>query len=199
MQRYNQAICPVLLLASLAIFWVNSSAQAQILSKWGNPVVTFGWSPYDWDETGLGHYYGRPRYSPGPGHHLVNVAPPPFQRMAEQNGIPGGRESLQPTLEIPPEGTALVIVRLPAEAELWFDETKTTQTGSYRRFVTPPLQTGRALMYTLRAHWHVQDADLTRAERVRVEPGKSISVNFLTVDGWSGVRPETLPQPRKAP
>jgi uncharacterized protein (TIGR03000 family) len=199
MQRYNQAICPVLLLASVALFSIHSSAQAQILSRWGNPVVTFGWSPYDWDETGLGHYYGRPRYSPVPGYHVGNFARPPFHAMTEQNGIPGRLESLQLTPAVPPEAAALVIVRLPAEAELWFDETKTTQSGSYRRFVTPPLQTGRLLTYTLRAHWHIQDADLTRTEKVRVEPNKSTTVNLLTVDGWSGVRPETLPQPRKAP
>ena len=96
-----------------------------------------------------------------------------------------------------PPDAALVIVKLPAEAELLFDETRTAQDGSYRRFVTPPLETGRQQVYTLRVRWHIKDADLTRVEKVRVEPGKSVTVNFLTVDSWTGVRAETLPPPRK--
>jgi uncharacterized protein (TIGR03000 family) len=99
----------------------------------------------------------------------------------------------------PPPDAALIIVKLPAEAELWFDDSKTTQDGSYRRFVTPPLSAGKNLVYTLRVHWSIKDAELTRVEKVIVEPGKQFTVNFLTVDSWTGVRAETLPPPRKQP
>jgi uncharacterized protein (TIGR03000 family) len=101
--------------------------------------------------------------------------------------------------EVPPADAALVIVKLPPEAELWFDETRTAQDGGYRRFVTPPLEAGSHQVYTLRVRWHIKGADLTRVERVRVEPGKSVTVNFLTVDSWTGVRAETLPLPRRLP
>jgi uncharacterized protein (TIGR03000 family) len=104
-----------------------------------------------------------------------------------------------PVDETPPPGAALVIVKLPEEAELWFDETKTSQDGSYRRFVTPPLERGHRLFYTLRVRWHIQDADLTRVEKVEVESDKRVIVNFLTVDSWTGVRAELLHQPRKLP
>jgi hypothetical protein len=65
--------------------------------------------------------------------------------------------------------------------------------------VTPPLEAGHQHVYSLRVQWHIKDADLTRVEKVRVEPGKSVTVNFLTVDSWTGVRAQTLPLPRRLP
>jgi uncharacterized protein (TIGR03000 family) len=167
-------------LAVLLLLSAHLPAQAQILSKWGHPVVTFGWTPYDWDETGLGNYHGKPPYDPGCVFDHKVVIP-------------------QPADEGPPSGAALVIVKLPADAELWFDDTKTTQAGSYRRFVTPLLESSRRHIYTLRVRWNVQDAELTRVEKVQVEAGDRVTVNFLTTDSWTGVRAQTLPQPRKLP
>jgi uncharacterized protein (TIGR03000 family) len=116
------------------------------------------------------------------------------------------QRTIVPSMQTPPApaeppspSAALVIVKLPAEAELWIDEMKTTQGGSYRQFVTPPLQAGQRLTYTLRVHWHIHGAELTRIEKVRIEPGKSATVNFLTVDSWTGTRTEMLNMPRKGP
>jgi uncharacterized protein (TIGR03000 family) len=175
----------------LALLLAIAPAQAQVVSKWGGPVIKFGWTPYDWDETGLGHYYGRPGPYASYCHFPNNLA-----------AQPGGREPPIPTppdnIEAPSPRVALVIVKLPAEAELWIDGTMTTQSGSYRQFVTPPLPPGQRLGYSLRVHWHIHDAELTRSETVQVEPGKVASVNFLTVDSWTGTRAEMLNMPRKA-
>jgi uncharacterized protein (TIGR03000 family) len=193
MQVQIQPTGKMALLAALALLSASAPAEAQILSKWGHPVISCGWSPYDWDETGLGHYDGWPWGVPSYAEY----------RGADGHGMAIGQLGIAPPLlvppadETPPPDAALVIVKLPAEAELWFDDTKMTQDGSYRRFVTPPLKTGHKLIYTLRVQWHVQDADLTRVEKVQVEPGKRVTVNFLTVDSWTGVRAETLKMPRK--
>jgi uncharacterized protein (TIGR03000 family) len=199
MPTQNQLGHKVVFLAALALLSVHAPVEAQLLSKWGHPVITFSWSPYDWDETGLGHYYGRP-WPPPPSGSYPGHAPGQSSPWTQGHDMPVDLSKITPPAdETPPPGAALVIVKLPAEAELWFDETKTSQDGSYRRFVTPPLQRGHRHIYTLRVHWHIQDADLTRVEKVEVESGKRITVNFLTVDSWTGVRAETLPQPRKLP
>src|SRR4051812_14539249 len=41
------------------------------------------------------------------------------------------------------EGAALVRVLVPADAELWFNGTKTTQGGTAREFESPPLAPGK--------------------------------------------------------
>jgi uncharacterized protein (TIGR03000 family) len=180
-------------------------AHAQVLSKWGHPVITLGWTPYDWDDTGLGNYHGGPGHIQAYGYYQGNVPGQVYPWM-DGPGTPFDRRKLAPHLPppaadeaAPPADAALIIVQLPAESVLWFDETKTNQEGNYRRFVTPALPAGKELTYTLRVRWGVKDADLSRVEKVRVEPGKRVVVNFLTVDGWTGTRVETVPQPRKQP
>jgi len=202
MQVKSHASGTLIVLTVVAMLSTHASVEAQVLSKWGHPVITLGWSPYDWDETGLGHYDGWPWRVPSYADYRGNVSEKRYPRMAG-HGTPRGRLGMAPSLlapvdqELAPPDAALVIVKLPAEAELWFDDTKTTQDGSYRRFVTPPLEAGRPLTYTLRVRWQVKDAELTRVERVEVEHGKRVTVNFLTVDSWTGVRAETLKMPRK--
>jgi uncharacterized protein (TIGR03000 family) len=192
MHSENGTYRRIALPAVIVLLWWQSPAKAQALPGWCRGVVTFGWTPYDWDETGLGHYYGKPPYS------AVHRIFPEYILDQHQLSVPRIR---QPPAEdeVPPPGAAFVIVKLPDEAELWFDETRTSLEGSYRRFVTPPLERDQHLVYALRVRWHIKDADLTRVEKVRVEPGKTVTVNFLTVDSWTGVRAETLPAPRKLP
>jgi len=197
MQTKKWARGRMAVLAVVAFSCPNSPADAQVLSKWGHPVVTAGWSPYDWDETGLGHYDGWPWRVPSYSQYRGAAARQHYSWAEGHDTHVGLLANGQTPEEAPPRGAALMIVKLPAEAELWIDDTKTTQGGSSRRFVTPPLQGGRTFAYTLRVHWHIKDADLTRVEKVQVEPGKCVSVNFLSVDSWTGVRAETLEMPRK--
>jgi uncharacterized protein (TIGR03000 family) len=90
--------------------------------------------------------------------------------------------------EAPPPDGALIIVKLPAEATLQLDGTKTKQTGSYRRFLASALPAGRIACYTIQAHWIVGDVELQRTEKVLVEPGQTVTVNFLSTDSWTGKR-----------
>src|ERR1700723_1792902 len=50
-------------------------------------------------------------------------------------------------------GLAYVDLRVPATAEIWFDDNKTAQTGSLRHYVTPSLESGRSFTYDIRARW----------------------------------------------
>jgi uncharacterized protein (TIGR03000 family) len=80
-------------------------------------------------------------------------------------------------------------VKIPAEAELWFDDVKTAQDGSYRRCMTPPLTNGRC-NYTPRVRWQLRGVELTRVEKIQVEPGGTSTINFLTAHSWTVRRME---------
>ena len=198
----------------LGFLGTSRPAAAQLMSKWGHPVFTIGETPYDSINTGHGNYPGGPGFIPGYGYYPGVVGPGhypwmdgpgvPFDRRTIAPEFPtmpaDGRPAAMPSPEAPASpDTALVIVKLPAEAELWIDGIKTTQEGSYRRFATPPLPTGRPLRYTLRVRWQVKDAELSRVEEVQVAPGGTFTVNFLTTDSWTGKRLESmmLPAPRQ--
>jgi uncharacterized protein (TIGR03000 family) len=200
-------------LVLLVLAWADLPARAQIMSKWGHPVISFGWTPYDVIDPGMGNYPGSPGFIPGYGYY-PGPGPGTYPWM-DGPGTPFDRRKIGPPYlasppygagwtspveegQLPP-GAALIIVQVPAEAELWFDEAKTSQGGSYRQFVTPPLPSDRNLTYTIRARWRIQDVELTRVEKVPVLPGGKRTVNFLTVDSWTGRRVEMLPTPRPQP
>jgi uncharacterized protein (TIGR03000 family) len=192
------------LLMLIAVFSTSGTAAAQLMSKWGHPVFTIGETPYDSINVGHGTYPGGPGFIPGYGYYPGVVGPShypwmdgpgtPFDRRKLDIALPGLGAAVE-ELPLAPV-TALVIVKIPAEAELWIDGVKTTQGGSYRQFTTPPLPAGRPLAYTLRAVWRINGAELTRVEEVHVQPGTTATADFLTTDSWTGKRlisPPTLP------
>jgi uncharacterized protein (TIGR03000 family) len=205
---------------ALAIILTDASAlPAQLMSKWGHPAFTVGSTPYDSVNQGHGNYPGSPGFIPGygyypgsgPNHYPWLDGPgTPFDRrkiVAESRpGAPVGEGSGAPSAaEL--RDTALVIVKLPAEAELWFDGLKTAQFGSYRTFRTPPLPIGQAQSYSVQVRWRIKDAVLSRSETVEVAPGGVFTVNFLTANSWTGIRasvedpgtPQELGRPRRLP
>ncbi len=74
--------------------------------------------------------------------------------------------------------SATVIVRLPADAKLYFDGYLTKQTGEMRMFSTPDLSMGKEYVYELRAESAGQGKTMTRTERVTVRAGQTTRVNF---------------------
>jgi uncharacterized protein (TIGR03000 family) len=159
--------------------------------------------------TGHGNYPGSPGFIPGYGYYHGPGTYPwmdgpgtPFDRRKIEFAVPdivtGDEPARLAANEPHPPGTALITVKVPAEAELSFNGAPTSQGGSYRRFLTPPLPSGRTLVYTIRARWIIKDAELTRVEDVPVRADHTVTVNFLTSDSWKGRRLETLPKPKPA-
>jgi uncharacterized protein (TIGR03000 family) len=87
-----------------------------------------------------------------------------------------------------PDTSALVTVSAPADAEIWFNDTKTTSTGSVREYQSPPLTPGTRYTYELRARWSQNGHEVTQTQQVEVTAGTHVNVQF----------PERL-QPTKAP
>jgi uncharacterized protein (TIGR03000 family) len=85
--------------------------------------------------------------------------------------------SPQPAQAAPGDAPIIITMTVPANAEVWFNGTKTTQTGAIRRFFSPPVASDRKYSYEV----HVVAAgdrkmDVTRPVNVRA--GDRINLDF---------------------
>jgi uncharacterized protein (TIGR03000 family) len=153
---------------------------------WGYGGLGLGYGLYD---GGYGYYdggYYAPAYSTGPYYNSYDYAP------YTQDYAPYYSTGITPQSGYlsyyPPEtgygqpnnNTASVEVKVPANAELWFDGQKTNQSGSDRHFVTPALCPGKTFNYEVRATWtDAQGQQVTRTRDVQVQANQSTIVNFM--------------------
>lgn len=89
-------------------------------------------------------------------------------------------------------------VRVPANADIWFDGNRTTQKGSLRQFTSPPLDPNGAYSYEIRARWMENGRQVDRTEKVTGHSGERMTVDFLSLSKQTQDRPpprERLSQP----
>jgi uncharacterized protein (TIGR03000 family) len=116
------------------------------------------------------NYYAAPYVAPAADYYTA-----PLYGPAPDYGVPadpgaGG----QP----PPDLTAHVEVRAPADAEIWFGDGKTRQTGTVRSFVSPSLTPGKDYTYEVRARWTEGGKEVVQTRRIDVAAGAWKSVDF---------------------
>jgi uncharacterized protein (TIGR03000 family) len=75
---------------------------------------------------------------------------------------------------------ATIEVLIPDEAELWFQEVRTYQTGSRRLFNTPPLPAGQTFAYDLIARWLAPGGEMVVSEQVFVRAGEHVVVDLAS-------------------
>jgi uncharacterized protein (TIGR03000 family) len=81
---------------------------------------------------------------------LLSAGPGPAQAP-----IVSGQSALSPgTVSASSDAVAHIRVRVPAGAELWFNDTKMPPAGPLRQFRTPPLTPGKGYYYAVRALDH---------------------------------------------
>jgi uncharacterized protein (TIGR03000 family) len=73
----------------------------------------------------------------------------------------------------------LLQVQVPANAKIMVNGDPTTQTGSYREFISSDLTPGKTYAFTLKAEWDENGQPVARELKVRVQGGERRSVNFL--------------------
>jgi uncharacterized protein (TIGR03000 family) len=186
--RFARVALPLIVLLAVA-----HAASAQWISKWGNPVITLGSTPYHAVSTGHGNYPGSDGFIPGYGYYpgifeshypwLGGPDSPDTYHMKPHGHIGG------PAVAVEAESTALLVVHVAADAELWVSGVPTQQRGEWRSFVTPPLDGGRVSTYELRARWKTNGKDGEQTREVQVRPGDRVTVDL-------GATTE-LPMPRK--
>ncbi len=96
-----------------------------------------------------------------------------------------GSQSYDPSdLTIPsapavkPDNTAHVSLKVPADAEVWFDQTRTHSTGAVRQFQSPALDPLRVYTYEVRARWNDKGHEISQTQQVEVTAGEHLNVTF---------------------
>lgn len=184
----------------LIVLVVTAPAPAQVLSKWGNPVISFGQTPYYARDIGHGNIPGGDGFTPGYGYYPGNNIPHSTYPWLTGPDVPDYTrlkhgESLRPGLPIvagPDQTTALLSVHVPADAGVWIDGAPTSQRGDWRSFATPPLESGQVFSYEVRARWQVEGKEVERTRTVQVRSGDRLTIDFSAAA-------KTLPMPRKVP
>ncbi len=74
--------------------------------------------------------------------------------------------------------SATVIVQVPADAKLYFDDQPTQETGTLRTFLTPKLQAGKKFTYALKAEVVRQGQVLSQTQTLTVRAGQTTRVDF---------------------
>ena len=77
-----------------------------------------------------------------------------------------------------PDTRARITVSVPADAEIWFNDTKTTSTDAVREYQSPPLAPGTRYAYEVRARWNENGHEVTQTQQVEVTAGTRVSVHF---------------------
>jgi uncharacterized protein (TIGR03000 family) len=70
-------------------------------------------------------------------------------------------------------------IRVPANAQVWIEGQQTSQGGSLRRFVSPPLTTDKDYTYEVRAQWMENGRPVDQVREVTVHAGEQLTVDFM--------------------
>lgn len=114
------------------------------------------------------------------------TAPPAYAPAAVESS--GGRtvlpearglETLDPSES---DGGAVVSVRVPSDAEVWFDGDETKQKGGERDFKSPPLPVGRLYHYEVRARWNEGGRVMDQTRTVPAGANRRTVVDFTRPD-----------------
>jgi uncharacterized protein (TIGR03000 family) len=101
-------------------------------------------------------------------------------RVAEKDAKVPVDSTDKATPPVAEEGAAQIVILVPAEAEVYFDGTPTTETGTRRVFTTPALQAGRDFHYSVRAVWTADGKPVQQTRKVAVKAGASVVVDFTS-------------------
>jgi uncharacterized protein (TIGR03000 family) len=130
-------------------------------------------------------YYG-PRYPIfAPGYYapayVAPAAPAIDAAPVEEAPTPKVAEPRLPK-ERPADTKVHVTVRAPKDAEVWFGEQKTRQTGALRQFVSPSLTPGQDYAYEVVARWTEGGKEVVQTRRIAVSVGSWNVVDFTRPD-----------------
>jgi uncharacterized protein (TIGR03000 family) len=93
---------------------------------------------------------------------------------------------------------ALISVKVPANAEIKFDDFKTTQTGAARQFITPALEGKGDFSYEIHAHWMEGDKPIDQTRKVTVRAGGRATIDFTApASEGSEARHEDIAAPKR--
>jgi uncharacterized protein (TIGR03000 family) len=139
-----------------------------------SPYAYGGYYPYSYSSYPSYYGYGPTNYYPQPSTTYVVPG-----TSSQYSLYPPGNSSQN----LYPNSSASIEVHVPPDAELWFDGTKTQQTGAVRQFVTPSLPEGKTSEYEVRATWtDPEGKQVVRTRQVQVSPNQQTILNLMNDD-----------------
>ena len=93
-----------------------------------------------------------------------------------------------------PAAPVYVTVHVPADADVWFNGTKTQQKGPTRQFMTPPVRSGYNYRYEVRAVWMSDGQPVTQTRTIVVQPGENVDVRFVSPETGAATEPNLVQQ-----
>lgn len=159
---------------------------------------------YNLDDPNPGYFGGgryREYYSYGRGYGIANFPGPlpnypygyvPKSLRAYPSPWTPPRD-FGPVVVMESEPVAYLEIQVPAEAEVWIDDTKTQQAGQARTFVTPPLASDKVFTYEIKAKWNEDGKAVEQSQIVMVQAGKRVQVSFPATPAAQSVTPGTFP------
>jgi uncharacterized protein (TIGR03000 family) len=172
-------------MAMAAMLLAADSASAQ---RWGRGFRN-GWSGsyYDGRWGGYDGWAGPYRYSGGyPSYYDGGY------RYYSPSGYTYGEPSMSTTAFYGPQtgeglsessamntNTAMIDIRIPdPNAQIWLDGQETKQRGTFRPFVSPPLEQGKTFHYKVRARWQQDGKEMDQTKTVEFKAGQRQVVTF---------------------
>jgi uncharacterized protein (TIGR03000 family) len=76
------------------------------------------------------------------------------------------------------DNRARIRLRVPADADVWFEGVKTRQTGTERYFYSPPLTPGLTYAYEVEARWKEDGKVVRRQRQIVVHAGDSLRIDL---------------------
>jgi uncharacterized protein (TIGR03000 family) len=135
-----------------------------------------------------GGYYGDGWYAPN-GVIVDNSAPIIYSDPAvlTQNPVIQTQSFYPPADATSSAQTATVDVRVPPNAEVFFDGDATRQRGPERIFQSPPLEPGKKFHYDVKVRFNDNGKMVEQTRQIAVKAGAKTDVDFT--------RPESAPAP----
>ena len=130
-----------------------------------------GWSGYRWGEPGY-RWSNDGYYSSTTPSYYSEGMQGDFYNSDYQAGAYGA-------INAPTDHQVLINVRVPPNAEVWFDDQKTSQSGALRTFVSPPLDADHNFVYQIKARWNEDGRQVEKTRKIEVHPGDRLLVNFI--------------------
>jgi uncharacterized protein (TIGR03000 family) len=133
----------------------------------------YGSSPYPNDG-----YYGSSTY-PDYGYDGSSYGPSydTFSFNTDYDSSPINQDGGYATATIS-DNIAHMTVRVPPDAQVWFENQTTNQKGAVRNFVSPALAPGNDYTYDVRALWQQGGRNVDQKRQVAVHAGSHITVDF---------------------
>lgn len=173
---------------------------------WNAPYYGSTWYPgyygsSRWYTPGYARWYG-PRYS-------YDWSTPSYYSSSFPSGRSGSYYSSDMSSRsyygaqagdmAPADRTVLIDVRIPSDAEIWFEGAKTQSTGMFREFVSPQLEPGQDYIYQIRARWMENGQEVNKTRELRVRAGDQLNLDFLGESAAGSASPAEQPARGAAP